>query len=253
MFAGLVIVRVRTCRSENPSDSTQVVSHMFHRACRANQVAAVGRPGGQIFVDNNSPAPQSILARPQASARHGVGDDKRPLNTATAQVVAQRRVRYVDAVGDESDMQAIGQTEHTLNHVIVPRQNLRASITQMGHKREASVDAGQKLVECGITMAGRYTYTMIHEHSRYSCAFIAFRRERDNASQTASRVEQSLHRIDVGPTGVRRRMRTDVARCVVEETDPQCGCPRSCRGSPAQRRASSRCWPTAHTSPPFQP
>ena len=132
-------------------------------------------------------------------------------------IIAQRHERHVHAVGDEADVQPIGQTQHALNDIVVPRQRHRTAVAQVSEERQAGVDAGPQFVERRIAMAGRNANALLDKDPRDARAWVAFRRERDDPRQAAGRVEQPLHRVDIGRPGVCRRMRADVAGLFIEK------------------------------------
>ncbi len=72
-----------------------------------------------------------------------------------AQVVAQRGIGHVDAVGDEHDRQPIVQAQCPLDDVVVAGERRGAAVAQVGEDRQPCVNGGAKLVEAGIAVAGR--------------------------------------------------------------------------------------------------
>ena len=104
-------------------------------------MAFVGRPGGQILIDNDGPVAELYSPGPKAGAGYRIGDDERAVDAAALEVVSQCHHRHVNAIGNEADGQAVGQAQHALNDVVVPRDQLGAGVAQVSEHRQSGVDA----------------------------------------------------------------------------------------------------------------
>ena len=65
----------------------------------------------------------------------------------------------------------------------------------------------------GLQWPGRNADALLAKNPRHARTVVALGRERDDPRQAAGRVEQPLHRVDIGRPGVCRRMRADVPGC----------------------------------------
>jgi hypothetical protein len=72
-------------------------------------MAAVGRPGGKILVDDDALLTDGVFAGSESGAANCVGYDKRAIEPAAVEIVAKRDKRNVNAVGDETDVEMFGQ------------------------------------------------------------------------------------------------------------------------------------------------
>ena len=83
--------------------AAEILFRTAHCAGGAHQVAAVGRPGGQILVDHNPLVADRVLAWALPCPADCIGYDKRPIESAAFEIVAEGDKWHVDAVGDEPD------------------------------------------------------------------------------------------------------------------------------------------------------
>ena len=151
---GLSISSCLICCVIKPQLTTQILRRALHRAGGADQVAAVGRPGGQVLVDDHAAVAERVLAGTQSRTANRVRHDERAVEAAAFEIIPKGDKWHVHAIGDKTDLKTIRQAQYPLNDVIVPRQQHRAAVAKMGEQRQAGVDAGAQLVKRRIAMAG---------------------------------------------------------------------------------------------------
>ena len=104
-----------------------------------------------------------------------------------------------------------------LDDVVVPVQQHRAAIAEVGEQRQAGVDGRAELLHAGIAMAGGNEDALFGEKLRRFLARIAFRRERDQPHLAVGGVQQAAHRFRPGWANVLDRVCADVALQRIDE------------------------------------
>ena len=108
---GLSAVNCSICRSPSRSASRKPAAIRGIVAAEPTKWALVGRAGGAVLADVHALAGDRISPRPQPGRTDRVGHHDRPLRSDQGEIVAQGRVRDVDAVGDETEGQLLPQAE----------------------------------------------------------------------------------------------------------------------------------------------
>lgn len=80
----------------------------------------------------------------------GVGDDDGALDSGKAEVVTEREEGDVGAVGDEGEVEAVGEGECALDDVVVSVDEHGAAVAEVCEEGETGVDGGSELIEGGV-------------------------------------------------------------------------------------------------------
>ena len=102
---------------------------------------SVLRPGCQLVVDQDLAIAERIPSGPLPCGGDRIGDHKRSIEAHDLQIVAESEIGNMNPIGDESDPQLVGTREHPLDHIVVSRQELRTTITEVREGRESGIDA----------------------------------------------------------------------------------------------------------------
>ena len=95
----------------------------------------------------------------------------------------------MDAVGDEHDRQSVGKAQCPLDDIVVPVDDARAAVAQVGKHRQSRIHCRLELVQTRIAMPGGNPNALIGKKSGHSQAVIAFGGQGDQTDQPFRRVQ----------------------------------------------------------------
>ncbi len=102
------------------------------------------------------------------------------------------------AVGDEGEVEAVGEGECALDDVVVSVHEHGAAVAEVSEECEAGVDSGSELVEGGVGMSGGGVDVVRDEALDEAGVGIGFWGEGADACESVGGVEEAFELVEIG-------------------------------------------------------